>query len=88
MLSTLYDSGARVQELIDLSVRDFTSCANAILVLTGKGNKQRRVPLMENTASLIEFGRYAGINAERNGKKPDTFDKSSIISIFSVEMHK
>ncbi len=53
MLSTLYDSGARVQELIDLSVGDFIPGANAILVLTGKGNKTRRVPLMKNTASLL-----------------------------------
>ena len=53
MMSTLYDSGARVQELIDLSVRDFISGANAILVLTGKGNKTRRVPLMKNTATLL-----------------------------------
>ena len=53
MLSTLYDSGARVQELIDLSVGDFIPGANAVLVLTGKGNKTRRVPLMKNTASLL-----------------------------------
>jgi len=39
MLSTLYDSGARVQELIDLSVGDFVPGANAILVLTGKGTR-------------------------------------------------
>src|SRR5256884_6793397 len=38
MLSTLYDSGARVQELIDLRVGDFIPGANAVLVLTGKGN--------------------------------------------------
>lgn len=53
MLSTLYDSGARVQELIDLNVVDFIPGANAVLVLTGKGNKTRRVPLMKNTASLL-----------------------------------
>lgn len=53
MLSTLYDSGARVQELIDLSVGDFIPGANAILILTGKGNKTRRVPIMKNTASLL-----------------------------------
>ena len=53
MLSTLYDSGARVQELIDLRVGDFIPGTNAILVLTGKGNKTRRVPLMKNTASLL-----------------------------------
>jgi site-specific recombinase XerD len=53
MLSTLYDSGARVQELIDLSIGDFIPGANAVLVLIGKGNKMRRVPLMKNTASLL-----------------------------------
>ena len=53
MLSTLYDSGARVQELIDLRVGDFIPGANAILVLTRKGNKTRRVPLMKHTASLL-----------------------------------
>ena len=53
MLSTLYDSGARVQELIALSIGDFIPGSQAILVLTGKGNKTRRVPLMTNTASLL-----------------------------------
>lgn len=53
MLSTLYDSGARIQELIDLSVGDFVPGANTILALTGKGNKTRRVPLMKNTVSLL-----------------------------------
>jgi len=53
MMSTLYDSGARVQELIDLSVGDFISGTNAVLVLTEKGDKTRRVPLMKNTASLL-----------------------------------
>jgi site-specific recombinase XerD len=53
MLSTLYDSGARVQELIDLNVGDFILSSNAILVLTGKGNKTRRVPLMKNTADIL-----------------------------------
>ena len=53
MLSTLYDIGARVQELINLSVGDFIPGAQATLVLTGKGHKTRRVPLMTNTAGLL-----------------------------------
>ena len=54
LMSTLYDSGARVQELIDLRISDFVSGNNAVLVLTGKGNKTRRVPVMKNTACLLE----------------------------------
>lgn len=54
LMSLMYDSGARVQEIIDLAVKDFTAGSNPILVLTGKGNKARRVPIMKNTASILE----------------------------------
>jgi integrase/recombinase XerD len=54
MLSVLYDSGCRVQELADLRVRDVVLDNPAVLILTGKGNKVRRVPLMKNTLSLLE----------------------------------
>lgn len=53
LLSVLYDSGARVQELIDLKVSDITLQEPAIVTLTGKGNKMRRVPIMKNTAALL-----------------------------------
>ncbi len=54
LISVLYDSGARVQELIDLKVCDVTLQPPAIITLTGKGNKIRRVPIMKNTASLLQ----------------------------------
>ena len=54
LISVLYDSGARVQELIDLRVCDVTLQTPAVLTLTGKGNKTRRVPIMKNTASLLQ----------------------------------
>ncbi len=54
LMSTLYDSGARVQELIDIRICDVTLQTPAIITLTGKGNKSRRVPLMKNTASLLQ----------------------------------
>jgi integrase/recombinase XerD len=54
LMSTLYDTGARVQELIDLKVCDVTLQTPAIITLTGKGNKIRRVPIMKTTASLLQ----------------------------------
>jgi len=54
LISVLYDSGARVQELIDIKVRDITLHAPAVITLMGKGNKIRRVPIMKNTALLIQ----------------------------------
>lgn len=53
LLSVLYDTGARVQELIDTKVSDVITDSPAVIVLTGKGNKIRRVPLMKNTVALI-----------------------------------
>ena len=39
LISLMYDSGARVQEIIELSVKDFIPGGNPVLILTGKGNK-------------------------------------------------
>ena len=54
LLSVLYDTGARVQELIDIKVCDAILDSPAVIVLTGKGNKVRRVPLMKNTLALLQ----------------------------------
>lgn len=53
LLSVLYDTGARVQELCDLRVRDIRLDHPPIIELTGKGRKTRHVPLMANTVKLL-----------------------------------
>lgn len=53
LLSVLYDTGARVQELIDLTAGDVRLDAPAQVRILGKGRKERVVPLMENTATLL-----------------------------------
>lgn len=69
LLTLLYDSGARVQELIDLLVRDIRIESPAIVALTGKGRKIRHVPLMSPTARLV-----ADYLAERRLGQPDRLD--------------
>lgn len=54
LLATLYDTGARVQERVDLRVRDVRLDAPALIALTGKGNKTRQVPLMAPTTALLQ----------------------------------
>lgn len=54
LLSVLYDTGARVQELIDIKVIDVNLDPTPVVSLTGKGNKVRRVPLMKNTVALLK----------------------------------
>jgi integrase/recombinase XerD len=53
LLSLLYDTGARVQELIDLSIGDVRLDSPAQLRLLGKGRKTRAVPLMASTVQLL-----------------------------------
>ena len=55
LMSVLYDTGARVQELIDLKVCDVTLDSPPVIILTGKGRKIRRVPVMKNTVSLLQY---------------------------------
>lgn len=54
IMATLYDTGARVQELIDLKTGDVRLTKPATITLTGKGNKKRCVPIMEKTRNLLE----------------------------------
>ena len=53
LLATLYDTGARVQELADLAVRDIRLQRPAMAALTGKGRKTRHVPLDGSTITLL-----------------------------------
>lgn len=51
----LYESGARIQELLDLKLCNiiWNKKTNVQLRITGKGNKTRLVPLLGNTADYL-----------------------------------
>lgn len=69
LLSVLYDTGARVQELIDLTVGDIRLETPAQVRLFGKGRKVRVVPLMDNTVNLLRNYLH-----ENNLALPEKFD--------------
>lgn len=54
LMAVLYDSAARVQELIDLKDRDLRLDKPAVITLHGKGQKTRHVPITEKTKNLLE----------------------------------
>ena len=54
LLALLYDSAARVQEIIDLTVKDLRLDKPAVITLHGKGQKTRHVPITEKTKSLLQ----------------------------------
>ncbi|NLP65091.1 site-specific integrase [Paraburkholderia sacchari] len=70
MLSVLYDTGARVQELIDLNAGDVRMDPPSQVRLLGKGRKIRAVPLMDATLELLRQYRR-----DNNLDRPEYADK-------------
>lgn len=54
LISLMYDSGGRVQEIIDLQPISLNFNKPYTIKLTGKGNKSRIVPLMEGQVNLLK----------------------------------
>ena len=54
IIETLYGCGLRVSELINLKLTDI-HFEEEYITVTGKGNKQRLIPLNQNTIKQIEY---------------------------------
>lgn len=54
ILSLLYDTGSRIQELIDIKIKDIRIESPSIIRLNGKGRKIREVPIMSNTKKILK----------------------------------
>lgn len=54
ILSVLYDTGARVQEVSNINLGDLRLISPATLRLIGKGNKARVVPLLTGTSEILK----------------------------------
>lgn len=69
LMILIYDTGGRIQEILDLRVKDFCLGFDTPLVyLTGKGNKVRSVPLMDKTIlHLLEYLRMFHPQYPQNG---------------------
>ncbi|MFM0117169.1 site-specific integrase [Paraburkholderia nemoris] len=71
MLSVLYDTGARVQELIDLNAGDVRLDPPSQVRLMGKGRKMRAVPLMDATLELLrQYRRDNNLDRPEHADKP------------------
>jgi site-specific recombinase XerD len=76
LLTLLYDTGARVQELIDVSVCDVRLDSPVQVLLTGKGRKSRVVPLLSGTVELLaEYLREHRLNRSDRTDSPLFFNR-------------
>ena len=53
LLSLIYESGCRVQEIIDIHLGNISFNSPATITVTGKGRKVRVIPISSNVASII-----------------------------------
>ena len=60
MFATLYNTGARVSELIGMRIADLALAPAAAIRIRGKGRKERCVPLWRRTATSYATGLRTG----------------------------
>lgn len=99
LIVVLYDMGARVQELVDLTVGDVRLEALPQVKLSGKGGKTRIVPLMPATTALLQkYMKIFGLlNADRKddplffnrrGDRLTRFGVTYILQSYGTEARK
>ncbi len=82
LMITLYDAGARVQELIDLKACDVRLVQPATITLIGKGNKKRSVPILDKTRKILE-GYMTENHLLDNGRQQSPLFHNSIYQAFT-----
>ena len=66
LIALLYDTGARVQEVLDLKASDFRKEIPAYVRVMGKGRRERLCPLLPQTAKVL-----AALIADQPPPSPD-----------------
>jgi len=79
MIALTYSAGLRVGELIDLKINDIDSTRMVIHIKSGKGNKDRIVPLSEKILIMLReyYKEFAPINYLFEGQKGGKYTTSS-----------
>jgi len=88
MLSTLYASGARAQELCDLTVGDVRFGKTTTMTLHGKGDRTRTIVIPDKSASLLkahmEQNKLVGTEPKRHIFSSQTHEHMTISCIEAV----
>ncbi len=71
LIALMYNSGARVQEIIDLSPSSLRIDNPSCITLHGKGNKKRIVPLQKEQVALLRaYMEENGLEKPANNQRP------------------
>lgn len=71
LLALTYDTGARVSEIVDIVYKDIRFEEPPTIILTGKGNKSRIVPLLPQTVKYLqEYSKRWNVDVTIQRDKP------------------
>ncbi len=84
LLLLMHNTGARVQEVVDIKLDDLRLDAARQVKLTGKGKKERIVPLWENTIEAIEAYVSKRKPMQKDEEKLFLNDKGTNITRFGI----
>jgi site-specific recombinase XerD len=88
MLSTLYASGARAQELCDLTVGDVRFGKETVMTLHGKGGKMRTIVIPDKCAILLKVhigqNKLIGADYQRHIFSSQTHEHMTISCVEAV----
>jgi site-specific recombinase XerD len=71
LIALMYDTGARVQEIIDLSPSSLRMDKPTCITLFGKGNKKRIVPLQDQQLALLQaYMKENSLDSPANNQRP------------------
>jgi site-specific recombinase XerD len=84
LLLCMHNTGARVQEVVDIKLDDLRLDAASQVKITGKGNKERMCPLWPETIKAIKA--YLAVRKPRQKDEPHLFlnDKGEKITRFGI----
>ena len=83
IMTLMYDTGARVQEIIDLKVGDIRTISPPTVTLHGKGDKTRCVPIMKETQAVIQhYLEYNDLLSVQNRSSPVFTNKYHAVGMY------
>jgi integrase/recombinase XerD len=71
LLRTLYNTGARVSEIINVRIKDVNLDRTPFITIHGKGRKERTIPLWRSTARLLRHWLREIVNEQEYPLFPD-----------------
>ena len=90
ILSLIYSCGLRIGEALNLTINDLDSDRMLISIRSGKGEKDRMVPMASNVLKLLRvyYKEYKPVNYLFNGNENGPYSATSVRNVLKRAVYK